>query len=91
MRLTVDEGAPRAPHGQEWDDGESVAWNDGIDLDDPARYPAIKYASVDKYARVLAVLAAAARRRRELGGGWQGEPAAAAGRHVRSRKRLQEF
>ena len=58
MRLTVDEGAPRAPHGQEWDDGESVAWNDGIDLDDPARYPAIKYASVDKYARGLAVLAA---------------------------------
>ena len=57
MRLTADEGAPRPPRGHTWDEGESIAWNDGIDLDDPELYPAFKFASVDKYAKGLAVLA----------------------------------
>ena len=57
MRLTADEGAPRPPHGSQWDEGESVAWNDGIDLADPELYPELKFANVDKYAKGLAVLA----------------------------------
>ena len=58
-RLTTDDAAPRPPHGRKWEPGESVAWNDGVPLEDTDVFPQIGLASVDSYAKGLAVLGTA--------------------------------
>ena len=56
LRITIDPGYPRAPHGQKWQPGESIAWNDGVDLNDPLTHPGVQYGSVHEYAKSVALL-----------------------------------
>ena len=59
LRLTIDPGFPRTVHGTKWQPGEEhygVAWNDGVDLQDPMTHPAVQYGSVHEYAKSVAML-----------------------------------
>lgn len=56
LRITHDPGFPRPEFGRKWAPGESIAWNDGVDLNDPDTHPAVQYGSVNEYSAALAVL-----------------------------------